>query len=222
MQSISVPNIHLHPVDTKDSDVSDYDVLHLEKLLNKIFGEDLDKALALELESQDSSNLIEFPLMHELVSLECEHSSMGETLDFTPETFGLDDPVLETDLTRFTPSIIERDDVDGAHLQAVIDAQQDQLASLRGELKQKDILIRSQALDLASKDDQLKYLPEFFNKALRLSNVEATNLLLAKDLEVEKLVNEELNSELAKTRSELAAANGHLLVKFARVLGVIS
>jgi hypothetical protein len=227
MQSISAPSIHILPIDNKDSDESDYDVLHLEKLLNKIFGEELDKALAIESESQESSiqessNLIEFPLMRELIALEYESAGKGETLDFSPEAFGLDDPVLETDLTRFTPSIIERDDFDAGHLQAVIDAQQEQLGSLRGELKQKDILIRSQAIDLASKDDQLKYLPEFFNKALKLANVETTNLILTNDLTVEKLVNEELNCELANTKSELVALNSHLLVKFARVLGVIS
>jgi hypothetical protein len=222
MQSISAPTIHIHPVDMTEADNSDYDVLHLEKLLNKIFGDELEKALAEEGDSQASSNLIEFPLMHELVSLECESASKANTLDFSPEAFGLDDPVLETDLTRFTPSIIERDDVDAGHLQAVIDAQQEQLATLRGELKNKDIIIRSQAVDLASKDDQLKYLPDFFNKALRLANVEAANILLVKDLEVEKLVNEELNVELVKTKTELAGVNGHLLVKFARVLGVMS
>jgi hypothetical protein len=222
MQSISVPAIQIVPVDTTNhSNDSDYDVLQIDRLLNKIFGDELDKALAAEAANEQSSNLIEFPLVQELLDMQIESTAPSNTLDFSPTAFGLDDPVLETDLTKFTPSIIEGDDVDYGHMQTLVDAQQEQLATLRAELKQKDIVIRRQSIDLASKDDQLKYLPELFDKALRLANAEANNMLLTKDLEVEKLVNEELNSELGKTRQSLNAINSHLLVKFGRVLGVI-
>jgi hypothetical protein len=226
MQSISGPSSYIHPldtpVDTTTTEDGSYEVLQLEKLLNKVFGDQLDKALAVEHEGQALSNLIEFPLIQELVFLQDATAQASDTLDFSPEVFAKDDPVLETDLTRFTPSIIERDDSDFGHLQTVVDAQQEQLAHLRGELRLKDIVIRSQAVDLASKDDQLKYIPELFDKALRLAEVEANNLILTKDLAVERLVNEEVNCELGKAKSELAQVNSLLLVKFARALGLLS
>jgi len=238
MQSISAQSISVHPLSAIGED-ADYDVLHLDKLLNKIFGDQLDRALAdgnetidfglqqaeevvVDSSAHEPSNLIEFPLIQELVSFEDELIARAGTLDFSPMAFGADDPVLETDLTRFTPSIIERDDSDSGHLQAIVDVQQEQLANLRAELRQKDIIIRSQAVDRAAKDDQLKYLPGFFEKALRLANVEALNLLLTKDLEVEKLLNEELHQELVKCQGQLSSVNNSLLVKFGRILGVVS
>jgi len=233
MQSISTPSIHIVPSQTTEVGEGDQGVLHLEKLLNKIFGDELDRALASENFSTDGdssnmssslqSNLIEFPLIQELVSLEREETiALAETLDFSPEAFAVGDPVLETDLTRFTPSIIERDDFDAGHLQAVVDAQAEQLATLRAELKQRDLQIQSQALDLASKDDQLKYMPELFSKALQLSNVQAANHELSVDLQVEQMVNEEINCELIAAMQELDVFHNHPLVKFARMFGLMS
>ncbi|MBS2008683.1 MAG: hypothetical protein JST01_16665 [Cyanobacteria bacterium SZAS TMP-1] len=227
MQSISTPSFHVVPAPVSEAVETDHGVLHLEKLLNKIFGDELDKALAgdadySQSQSHNQSNLIEFPLIQELVSLEPETVNLAETLDFSPEAFAIGDPVLETDLTRFTPSIIEGDDFDGSHYQAVIDAQAEQLSTLRAELKQRDLLIQAQTLEMASKDDQLKYMPDLFSKALELSNVQAANEALSVDLKVEQMVNEEINCELIAAMQELDVFHNHPVVKFARFLGLMS
>ena len=225
MQSISAPSIHIVPPVAPEVTEGDQGVLHLEKLLNKIFGDELDRALSADslFSDSDNSNLIEFPLIQELVSLEREETvALAETLDFSPEAFAVGDPVLETDLTRFTPSIIERDDFDAGHLQEVIDAQAEQLVALRAELKQRDLQIQSQALDMAAKDDQLKYMPELFTKALELSNVQDANHVLTVDLKVEQMVNEEINCELIAAMQELDVFHNHPVVKFARMLGMMS
>ncbi|MBU6453571.1 MAG: hypothetical protein KGS72_17460, partial [Cyanobacteria bacterium REEB67] len=190
--------------------------MRLENLLNQIFGDELDRALAAP------SNIVEFPLAQELASYHEEVVIKSETLDFSPEAFDLHDPVLETDLTRFTPSIIGNDDFDGSHLQLVIDAQQGQLVELREQVKQRDFLIRCHTVDLAAKDDQLKYMPELLDKALQMATVDAANQILTTDLTVEKMVNEELNQELNAAKAELASLNNHLLVKFGRIIGLIS
>jgi hypothetical protein len=245
MQSFSTPSM----AGNISGDTS-HDVMRLEKLLNKVFGDELERALsseydfsptaetsALDSASSPASNLVEFPLVSQLVSLQQEQTlltnidlpSAAELFEPVSEraTYQVDlsDPLLATDLTKYTPSIICGDDSEhnkaNAELQMIIDVQQQQLATLREQAKQKDFLIRCHTIDLAAKDDQLKYVPELLEKALQMATVEQQNQVLNQDLTVEKLVNDELTQELAIANAKFDYVSNHLLVKFGRILGLI-
>ncbi len=88
------------------------DVQHLEKLLNRIFGDELEKAC-------DASNLIEFPLNQELEIVEPAATADIDIFDFSP---AYKEPTTESIFQNsvMLKSIIEEDESD-SRLQQIID-----------------------------------------------------------------------------------------------------
>jgi len=183
------------------------DVQHLEKLLNKIFGDELEKT---GVDASEISNLIEFPLKEEL--------------DFSPEqTSDIFAPTFSSPSSPSSPkilkSIMEEDDHADSDMQYMVEAQRKELVQLRHQLKEREYDIRSLDLQLAANADQLKFMPELFNKALMASELKVQLVALQEVLEVEQLAHEQSRDLLFKTQARVDRIKDTFWYRLGRNLG---
>ncbi len=205
------------------------EVQHLELLLNKIFGDEIEKIDGVD----HASNLIEFPLKEEAnanlkvetevdvqvdVQLAKSHAVMTEfdLFDFSPGQSN--DIFKSSSSTPILKSIIEEDEVD-SRLQVVVEAQQRELSQLRQKLKDRDYDIRALDLQIAANADQLKYMPELFNKALLATELKNQLNELQEALEAEQLTHEQSRDLLFKTQARVDRMKNTFWFKLGRSLG---
>lgn len=198
------------------------DVQHLEKLLNRIFGDELEKSLA------GGDNLIEFPQSPFKEQTEQEEHPVSENpspieiaqrssnlinepgslLDFSPEIFS----------GQSLKSIIEEDVAD-SKLSIMIEAQRKELEALRLTIKDRDHDIKLYKLELAACNDQLKYLPELFNKALSLSDTKQALKEMEAAYETEKAQREQCLDLLEKSQNRIERIKNSAWYKLAQFFG---
>ena len=179
------------------------DVQHLEKLLNKIFGDEFEKVT-----ESEPSNLIEFPIAPETTGI--------DIFDFTPaqaiELIGASPVMLK--------SIMEEDDYEvDSRLQQMIDIQRKELVNLRKQVKDYQFDLRTRDLELAANADQLKYMPELFNKALLVGELKTQVSQLEEALESEQATHEQSRDLLFKTQARVDRIKDTFWFKLGRSLG---
>lgn len=199
------------------------DVQHLEKLLNKIFGDEIEKVCDAE-----PSNLIEFPLQQETELVSAVVASAPATagidiFDFTPAQADL---LLDgAEIFKSSPvmlrSIIEEDDYEAdSRLQQMVDIQRKELVQLRRQVKDREFDIRTRDLELAANADQLKYMPELFSKALLLGELKSQVSQLQAALETEQAIHEQSRDLLFKTQARVDRIKDTFWFKLGRSLGL--
>lgn len=199
------------------------DVQHLEKLLNKIFGDEIEKVCDAE-----PSNLIEFPLQQETELVSAVVASAPATagidiFDFTPAQADL---LLDgAEIFKSSPvmlrSIIEEDDYEAdSRLQQMVDIQRKELVQLRRQVKDREFDIRTRDLELAANADQLKYMPELFSKALLLGELKSQVSQLQAALETEQAIHEQSRDLLFKTQARVDRIKETFWFKLGRSLGL--
>lgn len=194
------------------------DVQHLEKLLNKIFGDEIEKV-----SDGEPSNLIEFPLNQEAESVSAlEASADIDIFDFSPAK--VDAFVDGAEIFKSAPmmlrSIIEEDDYEAdSRLQQMIDIQRKELVQLRRQVKDREFDIRTRDLELAANADQLKYMPELFNKALLVGDLKTQVSQLQEALEAEQATHEQSRDLLFKTQARVDRIKDTFWFKLGRSLG---
>ncbi len=194
------------------------DVQHLEKLLNKIFGDEIEKV-----SDGEPSNLIEFPLNQEAESVSAlEASADIDIFDFLPAK--VDAFVDGAEIFKSAPmmlrSIIEEDDYEAdSRLQQMIDIQRKELVQLRRQVKDREFDIRTRDLELAANADQLKYMPELFNKALMVGELKTQVSQLQEALEAEQATHEQSRDLLFKTQARVDRIKDTFWFKLGRSLG---
>lgn len=194
------------------------DVQHLEKLLNKIFGDEIEKV-----SDGEPSNLIEFPLNQEAESVNAlEASADIDIFDFSPAK--VDAFVDGAEIFKSAPlmlrSIIEEDDYEAdSRLQQMIDIQRKELVQLRRQVKDREFDIRTRDLELAANADQLKYMPELFNKALLVGELKTQVSQLQEALEAEQATHEQSRDLLFKTQARVDRIKDTFWFKLGRSLG---
>lgn len=211
------------------------DVQHLEKLLNRIFGDEIEKSL-----EAGESNLIEFPQSpfkeeraeKSLTVIEPADISAAEPAKAAPES--IIEPASEATI-NFSPSAVELFSLDSAPLKSIIeedDAMQDsrlhqvvslqrkELEALRRDLQSKDNDIKLYKLELASNADQLKYLPELFAKALQVGELNQTIKDLQSALDTEQSSHEQSRDLLHKTQARVDKIKGSFWYKLGSFLGL--
>ncbi len=194
------------------------DVQHLEKLLNKIFGDEIEKV-----SDGEPSNLIEFPLNQEAEAVNAlEASADIDIFDFSPAK--VDAFVGGAEIFKSAPmmlrSIIEEDDYEAdSRLQQMIDIQRKELVQLRRQVKDREFDIRTRDLELAANADQLKYMPELFNKALLVGELKTQVSQLQEALEAEQATHEQSRDLLFKTQARVDRIKDTFWFKLGRSLG---
>ncbi|MFA7338653.1 MAG: hypothetical protein WC028_17845 [Candidatus Obscuribacterales bacterium] len=199
------------------------DVQHLEKLLNKIFGDEIEKVCDAE-----PSNLIEFPLQQDTELVSAVVASAPATagidiFDFTPAQADL---LLDgAEIFKSSPvmlrSIIEEDDYEAdSRLQQMVDIQRKELVQLRRQVKDREFDIRTRDLELAANADQLKYMPELFSKALLLGELKSQVSQLQAALETEQAIHEQRRDLLFKTQARVDRIKETFWFKLGRSLGL--
>jgi hypothetical protein len=199
------------------------DVQHLEKLLNKIFGDEIEKVCDAE-----PSNLIEFPLQQDTELVSAVVASAPATagidiFDFTPAQADL---LLDgAEIFKSSPvmlrSIIEEDDYEAdSRLQQMVDIQRKELVQLRRQVKDREFDIRTRDLELAANADQLKYMPELFSKALLLGELKSQVSQLQAALETEQAIHEQSRDLLFKTQARVDRIKETFWFKLGRSLGL--
>lgn len=198
------------------------DVQHLEKLLNRIFGDEIEKAL-----EAGESNLIEFPqspfigeraenLPTVIEKALLDESISESTINFSPtavELFSLDSEPLK--------SIIEEDDaMQDSRLHHVVSLQRKELEALRRDLQSRDTDIKLYKLELASNADQLKYLPELFAKALQVGELKQTIKDLQATLDAEQASHEQSRDLLHKTQARVDKIKSSFWYRLGSFLGL--
>jgi hypothetical protein len=213
------------------------DVQHLEKLLNKIFGDELEKT-----RDRDESNLIEFPIKDDIADASESLAAMIQdvadqihshaaavaigaeasknSIDFSPSSFDIAErtPVVSYSDSRHLTSIIGEDESD-SRLQQVIDFQRKELIELRAKLKDRDYDIRNLDLQIAANNDQLKYMPELFNKALVATQLTVKVKELEEALELEQSTHEQSRDLLYKTQARVDRIKETVWFKLGRTFG---
>ncbi len=182
------------------------EVQHLELLLNKIFGDEIEK-ISMDDGGHDlltASNLIEFPLKEEASLALAEEQSQPvmpqfDLFDFSPGQSG---DIFKSTASPILKSIIEEDEID-SRLQHVVEAQQRELSLLRKKLKDREYDIRTLDLQIAANADQLKYMPELFNKALLATELKTQLTEMQEALETEQLTHEQSRDLLFKTQARV-------------------
>ncbi|MBP6743815.1 hypothetical protein KA344_01220 [bacterium] len=198
------------------------DVQHLEKLLNKIFGDEIEKV-----SDAEPSNLIEFPLQQEtelvIGVLASAPATAGiDIFDFSPAQADL---LLDgAEIFKSSPvmlrSIIEEDDYEAdSRLQQMVDIQRKELVQLRRQVKDREFDIRTRDLELAANADQLKYMPELFSKALLLGELKTQVSQLQEALETEQAIHEQSRDLLFKTQARVDRIKDTFWFKLGRSLG---
>lgn len=199
------------------------DVQHLEKLLNKIFGDEIEKVCDAE-----PSNLIEFPLQQDTELVSAVVASAPATagidiFDFTPAQADL---LLDgAEIFKSSPvmlrSIIEEDDYEAdSRLQQMVDIQRKELVQLRRQVKDREFDIRTRDLELAANADQLKYMPELFSKALLVGELKSQLSKLEEALEAEQAIHEQSRDLLFKTQARVDRIKDTFWFKLGRSLGL--
>ncbi|MDP3508811.1 MAG: hypothetical protein Q8T09_12540 [Candidatus Melainabacteria bacterium] len=198
------------------------DVQHLEKLLNKIFGDEIEKVCDAE-----PSNLIEFPLQQETQIVSTVVPSAPATagidlFDFSPAQADL--LVGDTEIFKSSPmmlrSIIEEDDYEAdSRLQQMVDIQRKELVQLRKLVKDREFDIRTRDLELAANADQLKYMPELFSKALLVGELKSQLNQVQEALETEQATHEQSRDLLFKTQARVDRIKDTFWFKLGRSLG---
>jgi hypothetical protein len=198
------------------------DVQHLEKLLNRIFGDEIEKAL-----EAGESNLIEFPqspfigeraenLPTAIEKAPLDESTSESTINFSPsavELFSLDSEPLK--------SIIEEDDaMQESRLHHVVSLQRKEMEALRRDLQSRDTDIKLYKLELAANADQLKYLPELFAKALQVGELNQTIKDLQSSLDAEQASHEQSRDLLHKTQARVDKIKGSFWYRLGSFLGL--
>lgn len=119
------------------------EVHHLEDLLSRVFGDEIDRTIETALSFDNSfSWLSSFDSAKEsIIDLDCR------------------------------PSIISADDED-ERLRDVVEWQRSELKTLRDRLAQKDQEIKALKVELAAKSAELSYMPALLDKALLASNLQ--------------------------------------------------
>jgi len=190
------------------------DVQHLEKLLNKIFGDEIEKV-----SDGEPSNLIEFPLNQEAEAVSAlEASADIDIFDFSPAK--VDGAEIFKSAPLMLRSIIEEDDYEAdSRLQQMIDIQRKELMQLRRQVKDREFDIRTRDLELAANADQLKYMPELFNKALLVGELKTQVSQLQEALEAEQATHEQSRDLLFKTQARVDRIKDTFWFKLGRSLG---
>ncbi len=202
------------------------DVQHLEKLLNKIFGDEIEKV-----GDAEPSNLIEFPLQQETQAASTVVASAPATagidlFDFSPAQADL--LLGDTEIFKSSPasssnmlrSIIEEDDYEAdSRLQQMVDIQRKELVQLRKLVKDREFDIRTRDLELAANADQLKYMPELFSKALLVGDLKVQLSQLQEALETEQAIHEQSRDLLFKTQARVDRIKDTFWFKLGRSLG---
>ncbi len=200
------------------------DVQHLEKLLNKIFGDEIEKDVDAE-----PSNLIEFPLIQDaeeepatlVARTAIDIAANIDIFDFSPAQAIRDEQVSNSMSSPvMLRSIIEEDDYEAdSRLQQMIDIQRKELVQLRKQIKDRDFDLRTRDLELAANADQLKYMPELFNKALLVGDLKIQVSQLQEALETEQGVHEQSRDLLIKTQARVDRIKDSMWFKLGRSLG---
>ncbi len=193
------------------------EVQHLELLLNKIFGDEIEKIDGVD----HASNLIEFPLKEDVeVAVPEAHAAMPrfDLFDFSPGQSS--DIFKASSANPILKSIIEEDELEvDSRLQVVVEAQQRELSQLRQKLRDRDYDIRNLDLQIAANADQLKYMPELFNKALMATELKNQLTELQEVLEAEQLTHEQSRDLLFKTQARVDRIKDTFWFKLGRSLG---
>lgn len=193
MQSITSSQIQ--PVTPFETEVES-----LEKLLSQIFSEQIT--------------------VHELAMDKVEPPSKIEpaganVIDFSPFfEFSLSSDEPENSIK----SIIEADDSD--RYAQVVEIQRAELFKLRAQERQQLDQIRSLEIEIASKDEQLQYLPEYFEKALILGEVQISLDAAKNELDCERLINEETSRKLQQLQEKVEQLKSTFWYQFASFFGL--
>ncbi len=117
-------------------------------------------------------------------------------------------------------SIIEEDDYEAdSRLQQMIDIQRKELMQLRRQVKDREFDVRTRDLELAANADQLKYMPELFNKALLVGELKTQVSQLQEALEAEQATHEQSRDLLFKTQARVDRIKDTFWFKLGRSLG---
>jgi hypothetical protein len=180
------------------------DVQHLEKLLNRIFGDEIEKAL-----EAGESNLIEFP----------QSPFIGERAENLPTA--IEKAPLDESTSEPLKSIIEEDDaMQESRLHHVVSLQRKEMEALRRDLQSRDTDIKLYKLELAANADQLKYLPELFAKALQVGELNQTIKDLQSSLDAEQASHEQSRDLLHKTQARVDKIKGSFWYRLGSFLGL--
>ncbi|CAN5199671.1 hypothetical protein BH11CYA1_BH11CYA1_39410 [soil metagenome] len=196
------------------------DVQHLEKLLNKIFGDEFEKE-----GDGEPTNLIEFPLVQEAEVLTRKNSTDAtgiDIFDFTPAQASelINAANTSSSSSSVLKSIMEEDDYEvDSRLQQMIDIQRKELVNLRKQVKDYQFDVRTRDLELAANADQLKYMPELFNKALLVGELRTQVVQLEEALEGEQATHEQSRDLLFKTQARVDRIKDTFWFKLGRSLG---
>lgn len=231
MQSFSKPSTEadILPLETLKMST---DVQHLEKLLNKIFGDEIEKTI----DRDEQSNLIEFPIKDDVDASESLAAMIQDvadqihshaaaisasksdgatgTIDFSPT-----EVVSYADTKHLTSIIGEDEELADSRLQQIVDFQRRELIELRAKLKDRDYDIRSLDLQIAANNDQLKYLPELFNKAIEATDLRVKVKELEDALELEQSTHEQSRDLLHKTQARVDRIKETIWYRLGRTFG---
>lgn len=170
------------------------EVQSLEKLLSQIFSEHA---------------------VHEPPLVPAVSAVDKNLMDFSP----FFEYALDSDQSEISGrSIIEADDSD--RYAQVVEIQKDELFKLRAQERKLVNQIRSLELDIASKDEQLQYLPEYFQQALMLGELQIAHEELKDELVKERLINNENSRKLDLLQSDLNEYKKTLWYKIASFFGL--
>lgn len=204
------------------------DVQHLEKLLNRIFGDEIEKTL-----EPGESNLIEFPqspfkeekevFEEKIARAEVKADAvinspeamqeLDTLIDFAPELFGGDDAPLK--------SIIEEDEAYlDSRLHQVVEMQSKELFEVRQTLVSREQEIKLYKLELAANADQLKYMPELFVKALQVNELSQELKNLQAAYELEQSQHEQCRDLLHKSQVRVDKLKSSFWFKLGRFIGL--
>lgn len=189
------------------------EVMRLEQLLGKIFNDEIEKALTEETASDSTGSA-------KPVNNLPESATLNHLLDFSP--FFEQSHIAEQSGKSELKSIIEADDYtqqDYDRLQHMVEIQRAEILSLRDSLRMANDEVRHQNLSLAAKEDQLKYLPELFQKALMVTDLTLANEALSRDLQWEKAAHSQTAEQLNQLHSWSTNLHNKLWIKVAKFLG---